>query len=323
MNLIRCYASAVLVCSTLACSGSSSLPSSDKVVKEEVGKETSLEVVSRVLDSHSIKVDDNEELAKSARFRAAGDSMSMAEIEAEWATEPEMTIARYFSERFQTEELRQIAEAGVAWAQYDLAQRYYVGESHLQDFERAEYWLLSAAEQGYGRAMHDLMTAYFTDGPSQENAEKALFWSRRLADQGAPEDTYEVAGIFYFGSHGVPEDKVEAIRLYELAAEKGSPVAMQRLGQIYSIAIPLFTPPDSSGDNVLAYMWFNLASSRSAAPSAEEQRNYVGGLLSRAEILEGQRLAREWDEAHPLPPSELSRVGVSRGKSMRYRFLLD
>jgi TPR repeat protein len=55
-------------------------------------------------------------------------------------------------------------------------------------------------------------------------------------------------------------------------------------------------------DYVLAYKWFNLAASRSSGQVRERaiaDRDSVYELLTRDQIAEAQRLAREWDEAHP------------------------
>ena len=58
-------------------------------------------------------------------------------------------------------------------------------------------------------------------------------------------------------------------------------------------------------DYVQAYMWINLAASRLTGAEqrdAVEQRNSVAQRMTPTQIAEAQRLAREWDRAHPREP---------------------
>ena len=56
---------------------------------------------------------------------------------------------------------------------------------------------------------------------------------------------------------------------------------------------------------MLAHMWFNLAASRGAGEArdnAVRQRALAASELTPAALIEAQRLAREWDAAHPRDP---------------------
>jgi hypothetical protein len=46
-------------------------------------------------------------------------------------------------------------------------------------------------------------------------------------------------------------------------------------------------------DYVVAYMWFNLAATQ-GSEGAAQIRNNLAGLMTPAQITEGQRLTREW-----------------------------
>ena len=54
-------------------------------------------------------------------------------------------------------------------------------------------------------------------------------------------------------------------------------------------------------DYVTAHMWFSLAASLPGAyhNAAVTRRNRIAEELSTRQLAEAQRLAREWDEAHP------------------------
>ena len=99
-------------------------------------------------------------------------------------------------------------------------------------------------------------------------------------------------GLKYASGAGVPEDDVEAVRWYRLAAEQGHTEAQWLLGSMYG---------DGDGvpeDDVLAYMWFNLSAAQGHG-SAQESRNIIEGRMTREQIAEAERLSREWIETHP------------------------
>ena len=51
-------------------------------------------------------------------------------------------------------------------------------------------------------------------------------------------------------------------------------------------------------DNVLAYMWSNLAAAQGDV-GAQQHKDFVEQRMTREQIAEAQRLSREWLEAHP------------------------
>jgi len=56
---------------------------------------------------------------------------------------------------------------------------------------------------------------------------------------------------------------------------------------------------------VQAHMWYSLAASRLTGGRrhpAVRERDRVAGLMTSAQIAEAQRLAREFDAAHPREP---------------------
>ncbi|MDA1099919.1 MAG: sel1 repeat family protein [Proteobacteria bacterium] len=79
---------------------------------------------------------------------------------------------------------------------------------------------------------------------------------------------------------------------YQQQAEAGESVAQFQLGLLYSTGqkgIPL--------DYVTAHKWLNLAAVR-GNDDAKRLRSELADVMSREEISEAQRLAREWVSAH-------------------------
>jgi hypothetical protein len=91
------------------------------------------------------------------------------------------------------------------------------------------------------------------------------------------------------------------MRWYRLAADQGQADAQRNLGVMYA---------EGEGvpkDDVQAHLWFDLAASRFSTGSlnsgiAGRNRDRVAGLMNPTQIAEAQRLAREWNEAHPREP---------------------
>jgi TPR repeat protein len=160
-----------------------------------------------------------------------------------------------------TEELRANAEQGDAAAQSSLGFLYNFGALGVpQDYAEAARWYRLAAEQGNTTAQYNLGTSYI-DG------------------------------------RGVPRDGTEAVRWYQLAAVQNFGSAMLELGLMYGMGTGV------PQDDVTAHMWLNLSAAR-AGPEivrdlAVKGRDDVASRLTPDLRAEAQRLAREWDEAHP------------------------
>ena len=123
-------------------------------------------------------------------------------------------------------------------------------------------------------------------------------WYRLAADQGLASAQFYL-GFMYGDGRGVPQDDAEAARWYRLAADQGLASAQFYLGLMYD---------DGTGvpqDDVQAHMWFNLAASRSTGELRDNivsNRDRVADQLTPDGLNEAQRLAREWDAAHPRDP---------------------
>ena len=100
----------------------------------------------------------------------------------------------------------------------------------------------------------------------------------------------------YRDGRGVAQDDAEAVRWTRLAADQGDAESQYNLGTYHAIGrgVPQ--------DYVQAHMWFNLAASRATGEMREdavEARDRTADEMTPAALSEAQRLAREWDEAHP------------------------
>ena len=93
------------------------------------------------------------------------------------------------------------------------------------------------------------------------------------------------------GRHG-PADRAEVARWYRKAAVLGFPLAQYRLGRQYESGHGL------PKDNVLAYLWYNLAAARGDQRAAED-RDLLARRITPEEIREAQRLSRQFAASLP------------------------
>ena len=173
--------------------------------------------------------------------------------------------------------LRTRAEQGDAEAQYEFGCMYDVGcldETVLSNGLDLEIDALGDAE--------------------------AARWYRLAAEQGHAAAQSRLGDFHQFVS-GVPQDYPEAVRWHRSAAEQGHADAQWSLGLMYEVGVGV------PQDYVAAHVWLNLsASRRNSADSNRELvahgRDRVVGKMNPDQLAEAQRLAREWDAAHPRDP---------------------
>ena len=90
--------------------------------------------------------------------------------------------------------------------------------------------------------------------------------------------------------------EIDALRV---RAEAGVAAAQYNLGNMYE------TGEGVPQDHVQAHMWYNLVAARNTGELREqavEARDLIADELTADDLSEAQRLAREWDEAHPRDP---------------------
>ncbi len=129
------------------------------------------------------------------------------------------------------------------------------------------------------------------DGVAQ-NAGEAVVWYRRAAEQGDVMAQFTL-GVAYADGRGVAQDEAEAVRWFRRA------MAQPSLGGMY------FADRGVAQDDVNTHMWLDLAAARSTGELQESvirSRDTVAQWMTLNQIAEAQRLAREWDAAHPREP---------------------
>jgi len=186
------------------------------------------------------------------------------------------------------------AVAGYPDAQIRVGDLLREGMGVPKDWIRAAYWYRQAADQDVAYAQANLGLLYeHGDGVPQDDVE-ALKWFRKAAARG---DTYAryCLGIRYRNGQGVQQDYSEAVQWLRMAADRGLPDAQFELGTMYSKGegVPQ--------DYVEAHKWFTVAVAGLPGLANKEDRNKaikdrdtVAAKMTRPQIVEARRLARDW-----------------------------
>ena len=179
-----------------------------------------------------------------------------------------------------------------AWDGFSVAAQNFLGTMYedglvvAQDYAEAVKWYRRVAEWGVAEAQVNLGFMYAKGrGVLQDHAE-AMKWYRKAAEQGVAKAQFNIA-IMYQNGWGVARDDAEALKWTRKAARQGYADAQVNLGFRYAKGqgVPL--------DFVRAHMWSNLAAAQ-GVEMAMDNRTIVAAKMTRAEIAEAQRLAREW-----------------------------
>jgi S1-C subfamily serine protease len=153
------------------------------------------------------------------------------------------------------EEIKAQAEKGDAGAQNNLGVCYAKGDGVAMDVEEAVKWYRKAAEQGHVDAQSNLGFCYFKG-------------------RGA-------------NGHGVGKDEVESLKWFRKAAEQNDAPAQFNVGACYANGDGI------AKDVVEAYKWMLLAAGQ-GYDVAKSTANLLEKRMSREQIAEGQKLAREF-----------------------------
>lgn len=125
--------------------------------------------------------------------------------------------------------------AGATWAQedaaqqFDLAMRHHNGTGVLQDYATAAMHLQTAAEHGFAPAQNMLGRYYFEGLGVPQNRAEAMRWFEAAADSGDPVHLFDLAQML----EADPATATRAAQMYGRAAAAGLADASVSLGVLY------------------------------------------------------------------------------------------
>jgi TPR repeat protein len=152
----------------------------------------------------------------------------------------------------------------------------------------ASSWYLAAARLGNRRAMAYLAEQFRTGSeafPADHDA--AIYWTRRAVESGHRGTSLimALADAYRNGSAGLPRDTVQAVRLYEEAAQHGSTAGMLAIAEAYKTGIGVPVEPERS------LYWFRRAAEAGSVKAIQELAlAYASGFGTDVQPVEAVRL---------------------------------
>ena len=168
-----------------------------------------------------------------------------------------------------------------------------------RQYVKAVWWYRRAIDQGHARAQYRLGGLYAVGKGVPQNDTEAVRLTRLAADRGDVEAQYYLGIMYQFG-RCVELNRAESVPWYRRAAEQGHVWAQHRLAGAYAVGKSV------ERDLVRACMWYTVVKMADAGEmtsgSSRTRLESITNKMSADQIAEAQRLAREWDEAHPRLP---------------------
>jgi TPR repeat protein len=139
---------------------------------------------------------------------------------------------------------------------------------------------------GTAEARYNLGVIYERGDGVPQNCVEAVRWYHLAADQGYAAAQSNL-GAMYDRGEGVRQNYREALRWYRMAADQGNATAQYNIGSMYASGhgVPQ--------DYVTTHMWFSLSAAEDDDDAAKN-RDVIAQRMTLAQIAEAQKLAREW-----------------------------
>lgn len=119
------------------------------------------------------------------------------------------------------QEWREKAEAGNAYAQYNLAICYRFGCGLKQNLPEALKWYRKSARQGFSPAIHNLAICYEKGIGTSQDIPEAMKWHRFAANQGDT-DSQLLLSVHYNDKDAPWYDRAKCLKWCRIAAEHGN-----------------------------------------------------------------------------------------------------
>ena len=159
------------------------------------------------------------------------------------------------------------------------------------DIKKGSNWLKKAAEEGNNRYQYYLGNYYHNLKSNLEglNEKENIKWRKEafkwyLKSAKEQNDGRFKVALMYAEGRGVEQNYSEAIKWYK---KEGGASSLNNIGVMYEHGTGVIQ------DNVTAHLYYNLSGAKGET-KGRENRDRISKKMTREEIVEAQRLAREW-----------------------------
>ena len=149
-------------------------------------------------------------------------------------------------------QMKRLAQAGDAHAQYLMGLLYRDGGLVIPDTERAQYWMEQAAVQNVPAAQYSLGKLLLSDDALVHDPDQGIRWLKESAQNGNDYAAYALGKEYLSGKH-VLKNTEKATDYLRQAAQGDNPWAQYLLGKLYLMGDGV------EQDEEAAYQWFRAA----------------------------------------------------------------
>ena len=149
-------------------------------------------------------------------------------------------------------QMKRLAQAGDAYAQYLMGLLYRDGDLVIPDTERAQYWMEQAATQNVPAAQYALGKLLLSDDPLVHDHDQGIRWLKAAAQNGNNHAAYAL-GKEYLSGRYVFKNAESATDYLHQAAQGDNPWAQYLLGKLCLMGNGV------EQDENTAYQWFQAA----------------------------------------------------------------
>jgi tetratricopeptide (TPR) repeat protein len=184
---------------------------------------------------------------------------------------------------------RPLAERGDVVAQFNIGVSYANGFGVPKNELEAARWFRKAADRGYAIAQNRLGNIF---NHSEQHAEAAV-WYRKAADQGHEQAQISL-GLLYEGGLGLPQDYVQALKWYILAASRSTDPKQRDLAvENYNAAALNMAPSQIAEAKKLVQAWRPVPDQAGGADISLEPARSAFEKEATETCLKGQLMAPE------------------------------
>ena len=149
-------------------------------------------------------------------------------------------------------QMKRLAQAGDAYAQYLMGLLYRDGGLVIPDTERAQYWMEQAAIQNVPAAQYSLGKLLLSDDALVHDPDQGIQWLKAAAQNGNDYAAYALGKEYLSGRYVFKNTEKAADYLHQ-ASQEDNPWAQYLLGKLYLMGDGV------AQDENTAYQWFQAA----------------------------------------------------------------
>lgn len=232
----------------------------------------------------AISTDADDKRAFKTFLAEAEQGNAEAQFKLSWLYEQGKGVAQ--SDEKAVEWITKSAAQGYAPAQYNLGVKYEQGKGVTLDHQKAFEMYSKAAEQGNVDAQYNLGMMLHDGKSVPKNYEQAMIWFAKAGKQG------HVVAQYILGDMNLElKENAKAFTWYSEAAERGFAPAQFKIGVMYQQGMSV------DKDDVLSFMWFNLAAAQNF-PDAAKHKDDLAKNMAQDQINKAEQMTADWLGKH-------------------------